>query len=119
MHILGCIHIYMPHMKSLVPNIQQGAQCTYLTYMTEQIWLTHSKYSSHGQHPISHVNPTVLHIYAKNTTQLLLLLSMLLSICVRNKYMHQLGNIFHICQRFHVHLLMMYVHICATYEVCA
>ena len=35
---------YMPHMKSLVPTMQQGAMYMYMTYITEQIWLPHSKY---------------------------------------------------------------------------
>ena len=46
----GCMYIYMPHMKSLALIFQKGALCTYFTYITEQIWLSHYKYTSHGNH---------------------------------------------------------------------
>ena len=41
-------HIFA-HMKWLVPTIQ-WVLYTYLTYITIQIWLQHSKYQSHGKH---------------------------------------------------------------------
>ena len=52
MHIYWkCMQIYMPHIKSLALNMKQEALYTYLTYITKQIWLQNSKYSSHDQHP--------------------------------------------------------------------
>ena len=37
---------------ALAPTVQQGALDTYLTHITEQIWLAHSNYNSNGQHTI-------------------------------------------------------------------
>ena len=39
-----CIHIYVPNMKSMQSTMRQWALYTYLTYITEQIWLPHCKY---------------------------------------------------------------------------
>ena len=40
------IHMYVPHMKSLQPNMQEGTLYIYVTYVTEQIWLPHCTYVS-------------------------------------------------------------------------
>ena len=47
---MQCMYIYMPHMKSLPSTIQQEALYTYLTYITEQIWLPYSNHISLYQH---------------------------------------------------------------------
>ena len=56
------MHTYMLHMKSMVPTIQEGALYTYLTYITEQIWLhipniDHMTYMLNG-----HTDLNILHI---------------------------------------------------------
>ena len=38
------------HTKSMLLTNQQEALYTYLTYIIEEIWLSHSKYSSHNQY---------------------------------------------------------------------
>ena len=82
MYILGrCMNIYMPHMKLLASILQQGSLYTYLTDILEQTWLPHSKYSSHYQHAIWHIDPK-FYIYTPKHNQLHLLLPMLLpNIC--------------------------------------
>ena len=58
-------NIYMPHMRSLVSNMQLGVMYIYLANITEQIWLPHSKYSSHSQHAMWTYRPNILHLHVK------------------------------------------------------
>ena len=69
---------------------------------------------------MSHGNTTQriksIFAYGYQKTYLQLLLHMVLQICVRAKYAHQIGHIFHICPILDVHICVMYVHIYATYK---
>ena len=57
--------IYILYMKSLTPTMEQGALYTYVTYMTEQIWLQQWKYSLHRQHTSLTYRTDILDINAK------------------------------------------------------
>ena len=60
------MYIYVPHMKSLVTIIQKEPLYTYFTYITEQIWWPHSKYSSHSKHATwAHISNIFAYIYDK------------------------------------------------------
>ena len=56
MHILQKYDIYMQNMKLLTLTIQQGTLYTHLIYITEQIWLSLSNYSSQPTYYIGTYN---------------------------------------------------------------
>ena len=58
--------MYVPNMKSLESTMSQGALYTYLVYISEHIWLSYYKYSSHSKHNV-HIDPGDLFIYVKLT----------------------------------------------------
>ena len=50
-----CLYIYVPYMKSPKSTMWQWALYTYLTYITEQIWLPHCTYMFHCTATVVHV----------------------------------------------------------------
>ena len=72
------MHIYMTHMRSLALTIQQGGLYMYLTNIIQEIWLTHSKYISHGQHAVWVYRPNIFAHMCQKHSQLHLLLHMVL-----------------------------------------
>ena len=93
----GCMKIYMPHMKSLASTMQQGALNTYLTYITQQIWLPHSKYSTCSQHAVLAYRPNSFAYICQNRTNWNFHFTCYCLICARIKYAHQNVHICHMC----------------------
>ena len=74
----GCIHIYMPQVKSLEPIMQQWALYPYLAYITVKIWVAYSKYSSYSKHASWTYRPNIFAYIDQKHNQLQLLLYKLL-----------------------------------------
>ena len=85
LHMPNIWHIYMKdvctYMKSVVSTMQWGALYTYLTYISEQIWLPHSKYSSHSLKPTWAYRPNIFENICQNTTNCNFSLTLLPNMC--------------------------------------
>ena len=68
------MHKYMPLMKPMTSTIQQGALYTFVTYITEQICLPHSKYSSMANILNGHIYRLNIFIYICHHNQLQIIL---------------------------------------------
>ena len=111
----GCMHIDIPHMKSMVSTIQQGPLYTLDTSLM--------KYGYHipdrackANIPYKHMNSKCLHICAKKQPPATST-SPYCHIYTRNKYAHKL-DIYPYMSSICVDMLQMYVYIYATYGNC-
>ena len=112
------INIYrrcMPYMKLLTSNFQYRTLYTYLTFITEQTWLPHSKHSSYDKYGKWAYQTNIFAYIYQNTTDCNSYFMLLQNIC-KKKYVHQMGHVCHMCLILDVHIWVIFVHICATCE---
>ena len=142
-HICPSHITYMPYMAYL-PLLYTGDVCTYmchiyqvtrinhvtrrtvhilyklhlllLTYITEQMWLPHCKYSSHCTHSAWEYGCDIGSYRCQTQKQMQHLPYMSLSsLCLKQTCLPNYTCI--PCVIYEGHMWSMYVHICATYEV--
>ena len=94
----ACMHKHMTHMKPMAPTIQQEALYIYFTYITEQILLPHSEYSSHGQHTIWAYRPNIFTCLWQKTSNFNFYFTSYCQICVPKKICPSNWALCHICQ---------------------
>ena len=111
----GCMHIYMPHIKSLASTKQQWVLYTYLANITQQRWLLHSKYSSHGLFAIWPCLPNIyIYIYiCQKTINCNFHFIWYCQICARNKYAYQTAKYWTGIDRggMHIHKVHIWNHL--------
>ena len=114
---VGDACIYTCHIWNHWPQTFSRDHCTYLTYSTEQIWLPHLNYRSHGQHALLTYRPNSFALIYQNTTNASST-SHVTAKCVTYKYCHQIGYLCNISQ-YLICISGGSMCIYGTYETCA
>ena len=111
----GCI--YVPHIKSMASTMWPQALDTYFTNCISWYWYTSiNKYGCY----IAHISHTAIILYGHTDPILMQTqhpLHMLLPYMFKKQIWLQIGNLYHMCKIFDVHIWGMYVHMCTTSEV--